>query len=847
MADIPYTEAQFSTARPNDAVDAEQLRLAFKELAPAGVGFPSTGAVFDDIQVFEFGDNPRAILTTSGAALDAPDIASALAIINGHDALGHPEGFLGGDLAAFGGLGVLQNFFLDANNFDEAGAWPDSLGNTTTVLNNAAGPNGQGTADTVTWDVASGLGKRQTMLGTIDGNPYTFYGFIRYAGGPGDTDLNFDLHDGPGAVIQTTSEWQRFRVEMTAGTGGDFFDITHFGSSAGDSFEFAGFLLVDGHDNHDHPYLETTDVRLTVPRVGQSVAGDVLLSGDVVYTRHVDRHGASLDAANVVEIYETADWGTAELAPDGNMRVPLIAGSTYAIMRSNIVMPLVSMPIADDPDLGTPVTIQGHYRIATLVVVDTSAPIVWGRDAPGLLVDQISFFDQSNAGAGLGVTMFDLVGPGGDSGLLFSEKCNYILLKAIGTFVDVLLNHHVVRQLFCESGFTVRTNTAATLSAAVAQTNVVYLASPFLPDVRRPPVTVIGDAGKSFISVVSVNMGKATNSAFHVDLFATGSTVFSNIGYLGPMTDGEFFRPTLVTAITEQVESQITITGFSDSVVNPGVDTTVEFASVMPFTRGQQIRIQQEAAYNGLQTIVRVAADQLSFDINVVHSTSGAANIRHTEHIVADCKFSVGETVAISGTTNYNVNQNIVAVTDTSFTFNQVFVGDDGTGTATSNGQDETSQFVTTSLTGDQKESRSIGSVVATGNATATTINTINIWESLDLGGAAVAGANIELWGQVDADTCAVTYLGAPAFNGSMVAALSATSAGGTQRFQFRVRIDGVVVDDLASVDIGNNMKRVAILAPLTDVLTSHVVDIQVRNTGGTSDVLIEDISIEIQ
>lgn len=279
MATIDYTEAQFTTSRPNDAVDGEQLRREFKALAPVGVGFPSTGFVFQGIKVFEFGKTPRATLTTSDV-LDAPDIASALAVINGHDALGHDEGLLEGDLSAFGERGEFENLFLESENFDEAGPWADPQNNTTTVLNNAVGPNKQTTADTVTWDVASGLGRRQSMLGTVDGNLYTFYAYIRYAGGPGDRDLNFDLHDGPGVTITATSRWQRFRREMVAGTGGAFFDIVHFGSSAGDSFHFFGFELLNGHHAHDHPYVKTTD--LVVPlNYGAAVSGNLLVTDDL--------------------------------------------------------------------------------------------------------------------------------------------------------------------------------------------------------------------------------------------------------------------------------------------------------------------------------------------------------------------------------------------------------------------------------------------------------------------------------------------------------------------------------------------------------------------------------------
>ena len=287
MATITYTEAQFTTS--SGAVNADQLQREFIAAAPVGVGFPSTGFAFTSLQVFEPGASPRATLETAGV-LDAPDIATALAVVNGHDALGHGEGFQGGALEGFGGSGVLQNLFFDSENFDESGAWADPAGETTTVTNNAIGPTGLLDADTVTWDDGVGLGKRQSSLGCVSGNPYTFYGFTRFAGGTGNATLNFDLKDGTGAQITATAEWKRFRVELTAGVGSDFFDVTHFGGTAGDAFEFWGFQLVDGHDTHEHPYLPTTsDVRHTaVDIVGSSLAQ----AASVGRTIYVDEHQA---------------------------------------------------------------------------------------------------------------------------------------------------------------------------------------------------------------------------------------------------------------------------------------------------------------------------------------------------------------------------------------------------------------------------------------------------------------------------------------------------------------------------------------------------------------------------
>ena len=127
---------------------------------------------------------------------------------------------------------------------------------------------------------------------------------------------------------------------------------------------------------------------------------------------------------------------------------------------------------------------------------------------------------------------------------------------------------------------------------------------------------------------------------------------------------GEFFAPPLVKPITLFAQDDVTITGFSDSAVNPGVDTTVELAGITDAIIGQEILIADEAAYDGLHTIVRVASDQLSFDINVAHSTSAAGTLKRTK-VTAVGHFMVrDQTNTISGTAAYNGTKKIFKIID---------------------------------------------------------------------------------------------------------------------------------------------------------------------------------------
>ena len=247
---------------------------------------------------------------------------------------------------------------------------------------------------------------------------------------------------------------------------------------------------------------------------------------------------------------------------------------------------------------------------------------------------------------------------------------------------------------------------------------------------------------------------------------------------------------------------------------------------------------------NGNHEIQRVAADQLSFDIPVVFNSGTAATLKLVEHTVAGCKFALGETVSVSNTSN-NVSQNTVRITDDSFFFPQTFAAGDLVGTATSIGLDETSEFVTTSLTGAQKESKSIGSVVVVDNTLVTVITVQDQWEPLELNSLAMAGSNAELWGIVDSTTGGIAYLGSPAFSGEMIAGLSCTSSGGNQRFQFRVVVDGVPLADGATPAFGlssSPMLTISVTAPVQCV-TGEEVSIEVRNRDGLANILVEQLS----
>lgn len=281
---------------------------------------------------------------------------------------------------------------------------------------------------------------------------------------------------------------------------------------------------------------------------------------------------------------------------------------------------------------------------------------------------------------------------------------------------------------------------------------------------------------------------------------------------------------------------------------------TVVASTQAGFTRGQIVLLggATPGAYSGLQTIKSVAFDEDSFIIPVAFSVGGTGDIKITRVTTSsDHPMVTGETHTIAGTTSYNGTSAILfTTTDDSFDIPVAFVADEGaTGDVSSTGLDETDILVSVANNGAQKDSKSIGSVVAVGNTVVTTIVTINTFTDLNLNALAVAGSNIELWSSVNATTTELTYIGLADFSGGIKATLSCTSAGGSQNFQFQVFVNGVVTTDAvpSSVDLSSApMVPVPVIAPVQCV-TGDVVRIRVQNTSGTADVLVQDLSIEIQ
>lgn len=415
-------------------------------------------------------------------------------------------------------------------------------------------------------------------------------------------------------------------------------------------------------------------------------------------------------ALTVVEITDPAQMPLT-LAKDGNMRWHPTAGNKY-ITQKSLIIPLIALPEAINGIVPPAIEIEPSNQTDALLFNGSTIPHIWGRNNGTFTIRKAVLVDISNGGFGGGTVLFDLVGFG-TSATLITDNVVPILFKSVGNLVDMLVDVNSSTCVSCLSGLVMRD----TVPLGVSMGGFISL-NPFAVAVTAPTLCFMGD-----FSTVSSSIGNfeqiASGVSICIDSAATG--IYDILGNSFDGT-GKFYAEPIIKSITAFANADIAISAFSNSTENPGVDTTVEFAGITDAIIGQEILIADEAAYDGLHTIVRVADDQLSFDINVAFSTSGAATLKRTQ-VTSVGHFMVrDQTNTISGTTNYNGTQQIFKLIDNdNFLISVAFVADDATGTATATSKNQKSDGVVSALNGKAPDSKILGAAASNAQVTATT------------------------------------------------------------------------------------------------------------------------------
>ena len=393
------------------------------------------------------------------------------------------------------------------------------------------------------------------------------------------------------------------------------------------------------------------------------------------------------------------------LAPDGVMRVPLELGVKY-VAHETFLWPPILWPKTPDTTLAFTEITSASQDVAMLVAGTPGVPHIWGRDVGNIRINNLVILDVTG-GPGFALELLDIVGQSVDldpiqrQNALFIESSGLGAFKSLGRVVDMgvaLLG----AGWFAERGMVVRS-----VNGNVRQVAPSFSMFSVGVPMKAPMLCYQGAQTSSLVSGASIALGPG-DSSFCIDSAATGEYSFVQSP---PGPAGDFFRPDISKPITAFANVDIAFTGVSDSTVNPGVDTTISFSTTQKFVVGDTLLVEgaSVATYDGLRTVLRVADDQKSVDINVAIGAATAGDIKITRVTAVGHGLVEGETQTRTGTTSYNQTDKILfRVDDDNYDISVAFVADDATGTVSSASKNEESPGVLTLACGSQPDSQHV-------------------------------------------------------------------------------------------------------------------------------------------
>lgn len=551
------------------------------------------------------------------------------------------------------------------------------------------------------------------------------------------------------------------------------------------------------------------------------------------------------DSGNLINIRVTADFGVLALAPDGVMRVPLVAAATYRI-HNDVTMPRVLLPIVPTADDFNIIDFEFANSSIGILTPDTIAggAIIWGRECGGFRIIDGNFVDTTNSGVGNGATLFDIVGV--DQNAIFAPQFTaFINYASAGNLVNMFVDMTDSQLDACTEGFVNR-------STSTVDNESIILISTFRhrstdPTPITPSFSYIGNHKSIQMSGATIDLVSGQD-LIYLDAGLVSSTEILGNPYLGS-ADGNFFAAAKVKAITVQANVDVSFA----SVASGGTGlSNITFAAIQDFIVGQKVEIKGTGSttYDGLKEITKVSSDQKTFTIAVTFVATDTGDFKMVKHTVASPNpYTRDMTVTVTGTTSYNATLQILRKDNTSFTLPQTFVANDATGSATTNPKDGDFVGVKTLSNGAQKDSRAIGSFKALANSTATVISVVDAWVDLNLNLSASVTISNSKWTLTNTTTGEMKYDDVNPMDGSMIASISASSSGVARKFEFRVLINGspISADNIvASSEIGGSVRAIPLLVPTT-VVQNDLVRIQVRNIQGTDNIIIENITGEVK
>lgn len=545
------------------------------------------------------------------------------------------------------------------------------------------------------------------------------------------------------------------------------------------------------------------------------------------------------DTSTIVNVRNAEDWGAPATAPDGVSRVPLVNGTTYFVHTTH-TMPRVLMPIiADEFSFGF-VEIAFVNPTSILFIDGDTIPHFWGRNVGGLIMKDPFFLDSGNSFAGEVSTLFDLVGFS-DLSTLVVDFGAFTGFRRLGSTVGMF--HELESSVFQNNlgGLVVRSN-------GIGDDIHTHIYGPmaFIHEATAsaPVKPILSFQGKPFsVQVFSSNVAMVAGQ----DFMALDSAFATHMEVLGNPFDGtgNFFAQTEAVTITASVNADI---AFASVAAGAAGFSVITFSAIQDFTIGQTILIKGDTGttYDGLHEITSVSDDQMSFTIAVTFVATDTGNFKIVKHTVATNHPLVrGETITITGTTNYNATLEIIREEDGFIYTPQTFVSSQS-GTATINPLNQTDAEINAQGNGDAANSENIGSFIVSGNTTATSISTADTFTDLNLGANAVAGSNIERWTLTNTTTGELRYDGERPFSG-MISAVIVVEPPSSKEYHIRsVKNGSVLADDVVSKLAVSTVGTIAITVPLTAVETD-LIRFQILEVGSTENPTISEMSVNIQ
>ncbi len=149
----------------------------------------------------------------------------------------------------------------------------------------------------------------------------------------------------------------------------------------------------------------------------------------------------------------------------------------------------------------------------------------------------------------------------------------------------------------------------------------------------------------------------------------------------------------------------------------------------------------------------------------------------------------------------------------------------------------------------DVLSSVNVGSMLVGGNTAETEIQFKDTFYDLNLDGLAVEASDIKLWTLINTTTGELRYDGMYSTSLSFTGLVAAYSAGGTQRFNFRLLKNGMPLSIPDNVSIPIEIRTTIASSPLLwgiKVAPGDTFRLQVENADGVSDIVIDTLKVVI-